>query len=257
MGQIYSKYLNEFDLKWDYYDPFVNGGLKSLSKVGKYSHIIISTPSENHHASYRNLRDLGFKGRIYIDKPVVIADNDINIFADEDLFCGMTERYNPVVTELKALLKIDKLISIKFIRYSVVPDNIKTPVIFDLGIHDLDLYLYLLGFDKLPGLHDVFEESKTCHILAKQDNVLSTFEWSHESRKRERKITVLQEDKVYEADLIDQTILVYEPGNIIKNLYVNKGQSLERTMKHFLEGGNCNAKLAHEFMFDIISRKRK
>ncbi len=254
MGHTYSKYLSEFDVDWSYYDPFVTGGLKKLTRLNTYSHVIISTPSENHYVSYKNLIDLDFKGYIYIDEPVIIRNNHMEVLDSENLFCGMTERYNPVVTELKALLKIDKLISIKFIRYSVVPDNIKTPVIFDLGIHDLDLYLYLLDSGKLPDLYGVFEESKTCHILAKQDNVLSTFEWSHESCKRERKITVLQEDKVYEADLIDQTILVYEPGNIVKNLYVNKGQSLEKVMKYFLKGGKCNAKLSHEFMFDVISK---
>jgi hypothetical protein len=255
MGQIYSKYLNEFEVKWAYYDPFVTGGLKKLTDLNNYSHIIISTPSENHYKSYQKITELGFNGYIYIDKPVIISYNHLNIFDDKKVFCGMTERYNPAVITLKRLLNFDRLTSIKFSRYSTVPENIKIPVLFDLGIHDLDLYLYLLGFDKVPGTYDVFEKSKTCYIMAKQRNVLSIFEWSHESHRRERKIIVLQKDIVYEVDLIDQTLLSYEFGNVIRNLYVDKTQPLKKVIKCFLNNEQCDAKLAHEFMFKVMYNK--
>ena len=254
MGQIYSKYFNEFGLKWDYYDPYVDGGLEKLAKVNKYSHVLISTPSEYHYGSYKNLIDLGFEGRIYIDKPVVIYREHIDIFDNENVFCGMTERYNPAIIKLKELIDLEDLISIKFSRYSTVPENIETPVIFDLGIHDLDLYLYLLDLDEFPDKYDIFKKSKTFYIMAKQNDVLSIFEWSHESYRRERKITVLQRGIVYETDLIDQKIVSYETDSVIRNLYIDKAQPLKEIMKQFLFGGESKAMLAHEFMFDIILR---
>lgn len=252
MGNIYSKYLDEFGVKWSYYDPFVSGGLKKLIKLNNYSYIIISTSPENHYESYKTVIDLGFNGSIYIDKPVVISDEHLDVLDNKNVFCGMTERYNPVVVALKELLNLESLISIKFSRYSTAPDNMKTPIIFDLGIHDLDLCLYLLNFDKFSSTYDVFEKSKTCCIMSKQGGVLSIFEWSHESYRRERKIIALQKDTVYEADLIDQTILSYEAGNVRRNLYVNKAQPLKRVMQSFLKGDQCNAKLSHEFMFEIM-----
>lgn len=256
MGHIYSKYMDEFDISWDYYDPFVEGGLMELSGIKDYSHLLISTPPENHYGIYRAIKNLGFEGNIYIDKPVITLHDDMNIFEDKNLFCGMTERFNPVVVALKNLLDINKLTSIKFSRYSTAPDNMQVPVLFDLGIHDLDLYLYLTGNKEFPTSYDMFEKSKTCYILAQQDNILSIFEWSHESHRRERKIVVLQKDIVYEVNLIDQTIVVYEEGSVVRNLYVDKAQTLMKVMQSFLNNERCDAKLSHEFMFDIIATRK-
>ena len=132
----------------------------------------------------------------------------------------------------------------------------KTPALFDLGIHDLDLYLYLLNYDKFPSIYDVFEKSKTCYIIAKQNNILSIFEWSHESYKRERKIIVLQKNAVYEVDLIDQTIIAYRDNSVVQNLYVPKAQPLKEVMKSFLNNDQCDAKLSHRFMIDVMYRKK-
>ncbi len=85
--------------------------------------------------------------------------------------------------------------------------------------------------------------------------ILSIFEWSHESQRRERKIVVLQKDTVYEADLIDQTILMYGAGQVRQNLYVDKGQPLKNILKSFLEGDDCIATLSHEFMFKVMQTK--
>jgi len=254
MGNRYSKYLDEFDVKWTYYDPFVEGGLKKLSRLNNYSHIIISTLSENHYESYKRIMELGFKGRIYIDKPVIISDEHLDVLGNKNVFCGMTERYNPVVISLKELLNIEELTSIKFSRYSTVLGNVETPVLFDLGIHDLDLYLYLLSFDNFPVTYDLFEKAKTCYVMSKQRGILSIFEWSHESYRRERKIVVLQKDIVYEADLIDQTLLLYKEGNVRKNLYINKSQPLKEIMISFLNNEQCEARLAHKFMFDVMGK---
>ncbi len=253
MGQRYSRYLNQLEVNWTYYDPFISGGLHKLKNLNQFSHIIISTPSENHYDSYGEIPDLGFNGRVYIDKPVIISNGQLDIFNNENIFCGMTERYNPVITILKNLLTVEMLTSIKFSRYSTVPENIKTPVLFDLGIHDLDLYLYLLNFSKIPSHYDMFKKTKTCYIMTQQNDVLSIFEWSHESHRRERKIVALQKDIVYEVDLIDQTILSYEDGGVVRNLYVDKAQPLKEIMKSFLRNERCDAKVSHEFMLAAMA----
>jgi len=255
MGHIYAKYFEEFGVGWDYYDPFVEGGRKELSGIKEYSHILISTPPENHYDTYKEIKSLGFEGRIYIDKPAIISREEAELLNDSNVFFGMTERYNPVVSTLKGLLDSDRLTSIKFSRYSTVPANMTTPVLFDLGIHDLDLYLHLLELKEFPRTYDVFEKSKTCYILAQQAGVLSIFEWSHESHRRERKIVVLQKDTVYEVDLIDQTIVAHEEGSVVRNLYVPKAQPLEKVMRSFLNNEECKAKLSHEFMLAVMYNK--
>lgn len=252
MGNLYSKYLTELGVKWSYYDPFTDGGIKKLYNLHNYSHIMISTPPENHCETYNKIIDLGFTGHIYIDKPVIDSKSCVSILEAKNVFAGMTERYNPAVVALKKLLDVDKLTSIKLIRYSTLPENIQVPVLFDLGIHDLDLYVYLLGCSDLPKSYDVFEKSKTCYVMAKHMDVLSIFEWSHESQRRERKIVALQKDIVYEADLIDQTVVMHAVGQVRQNLYVDKDQPLRLVLKSFLAGGECTAKLSHEFMFELM-----
>jgi len=255
MGRIYGKYMDEFNVSWNYYDIYIDGGLDKLSDLYEYSHILISTPPENHYDVYKEIKGLNFDGMIYIDKPIIISYNHMDIFEDENVFCGMTERYNPAVVVLKSLLDVDKLTSIKFSRYSTVPENMTVPVLFDLGIHDLDLYLYLLDFDKFPTTYDVFEKSKTCYILAQQNDILSIFEWSHESNRRERKIVVLQKDTVYEVDLIDQTVVSHGEGGVVQNLYVPKAQPLEKVMKSFLNDEKCTAEESHCFMLAVMYTK--
>ena len=255
MGHLYSKYLTELGAKWSYYDPFADGGIKKLSGLNNYSHIMISTPPENHCETYNRIADAGFKGRIYIDKPIITTEECMDILDDMSVFAGMTERYNPVVAALKERLCVEEMTSIKFSRYSTVPDNMKTPVLFDLGIHDLDLYLHLLDCSDFPGTYDVFEKSKTCYVMSKHTDILSIFEWSHESHRRERKIVVLQKDTVYEVDLIDQTLIMHGEGQVQRNLYVEKGVPLKNILKGFLNGDRCDAKLSHEFMLKIMRVK--
>ena len=88
MGTRYAKYLDSFGIRWHYYDPCVIGGLKKLSNLNEYSHIIISTPSEFHYDSYNSVIDSGFSGSIYIDKPVVISDKHLDILNNENVFVG-------------------------------------------------------------------------------------------------------------------------------------------------------------------------
>lgn len=254
MGNRYAKYLDELEVEWSYYDPYVAGGIKELINLNIYSHIIISTPPENHYECYKQVMDLGFTGRIYVDKPIIISKDHMDIFDNDKVFCGMTERYNPAVIKLKELLDPKSLISLKFSRYSTVPANIKVSVMFDLGIHDLDIYTYLLNWNGYPDI-SMFKKSKTHYVMTRQNDILSIFEWSHESHRRERKITALQKDVVYEADLIDQTVLSYEANCVIRNLYVDKFQPLKEIIQSFLNGDSSSARPSHEFMFKILNEK--
>ena len=253
MGHIYSKYLSYFGMKWEYYDPYIPGSVNSLTNLKQYSHIIISSPSDTHYECYTKVMELGFNGYLYIDKPIVICKDHLHVFEYDKLFCGMTERYNPVVIELKEILNPDNLTSLRFTRYSTY--NTEIPVIFDLGIHDLDIYLQCMNIDELPIICDVFEKTHNQCIVAKQNNILSTFEWSHESHKRERKIIALQKDAVYEVNMIDQTILAYEDMGVIRNLHINKTQPIREVIYDFIQGKSLDAKLSHQFMFQLIGEK--
>jgi len=253
MGKLYSKYLFGFKIGWNYYDPYISGGIEKLSNLNQYTHILISTQPEYHYECYKKIRDLKFNGYIYIDKPVVIDKNDFNIFNDEKVFCGMTERYNPVIQKLRELINIEKLISIKFTRFSLLPNTVKVPVLYDLGIHDLDLYVYLLDLDigEIPKQFNKYNVSKTQYITIKYKDIISIFEWSHESKKRERKILILQEDIFIEVDLIDQTIITYEQNSVVKNIYVDKSQPIKETMINFLNNKKCCASISHNIMKKI------
>jgi len=259
MGNLYARYVTSMGASYNYYDPYVSqnsNAVDSIDFLDDYSHIIISTPPETHFDLYSKVVDTGFTGSIYIDKPVVTSPKyQQQVFMDKRVFCGMTERFNPVVSFLKNTLNKHKIISAKFTRCYSAPETMDTPVLFDLGIHDIDLYMYLFDKTIIPVKYEVFEKDKTCCLLLKQqDGAIFFFEWSHNSFKSERKIVIMQSDVVYEVDLVDQTIVAYKAGGVVENLYVEKGSTIKAVMREFLRGGSCSSVEAHKFMFRVICK---
>ncbi|GBE55104.1 MAG TPA: Gfo/Idh/MocA family oxidoreductase [Euryarchaeota archaeon] len=88
------------------------------------------------------------------------------------LMVGHIERYNPAVIALKKIMdegRLGKIISIVAKRVGVFPPQIKDAnVILDLGIHDLDLFNYMLG--KEP--REVYTKGGTALGSEREDHAL-------------------------------------------------------------------------------------
>lgn len=255
MGKRYASYLDSFGYKWEYFDPYVKGGVKTLININDYTHIIISTPPENHYECYTKLDK--FNGSILLDKPVIINNEHIKIFDDKRTYYSLTERFNPAVNKLKDEMNLKEVISIDFVRNSNVNAVYwDIPVLFDLGIHDLDLYFHLSSEKSIPKVVHKFTNSKTYYVDAVSDSdILCKFMWSHESKKVERRIKVYQKNVVYEADLIDQTLIKYENDNKVTKIGMLKDQPVRESLLNFLNKNKIDRneyKLSHQFMIDLM-----
>ncbi|WP_455392242.1 Gfo/Idh/MocA family protein [[Eubacterium] cellulosolvens] len=115
--------------------------------------VTIATPTETHFEVCMAAINAG--KHVLVEKPFTstIEDGEKLIKAAQEqnvvLAVGQIERHNPVVRFTKDMLngnKFGNLISLSSRRVSSYPARIKdVGVIFDLGIHDIDVMRYLVG----------------------------------------------------------------------------------------------------------------
>ena len=263
IGKIHSKYFNKNKIMWDWFDPYSSKNSKNritqinYESVKVYTHIFICTPESTHYDIYKNLRkEIKYKGPIFVEKPAVLRIKDFDIFDDENIMVGMVERFNPAIICLKDNIDKEKIVNIDFERCCDVKiENMKAyvSIIEDLGIHDLDLLCYLLSKENLDNikLHNFLSPKvRTASIILEdiKSNSIFRFIWSHETYFKERKIIVRQSDCTYVADLIEQSVKKYQRDSI-KNLYVEKGSSIENEQKYFFDNtGYFCSKNSHDLL---------
>jgi hypothetical protein len=228
MGRIHAKHLAELGVAWDYFDPFVDGGVRRIENQ-TYTHAIISTPIASHFQSYRELE--GFPGPILIEKPVVVCEEHFGILDDPRVVPGMVERFNPAVAALKSLMGRPPAMTMTFHRTSLTGD------VADIGIHDLDLFTHLAQNAEPCGLE---WDGETFVIHAR--NVEARFNW--------RKSTVRQ-------TLVECSTL---SGHFAADLYAQKIDGIElphrwpikAELQAFLAGNSVDAKRSHRLLIDCL-----
>ena len=124
-----------------------------LLKMDTLDAVSIATPTETHYEV--GLAAISAGKHVLIEKPFCTTLNEgeklIKAAKEQNviLAVGHIERHNPVVRFTKDMLnnkKFGDLISISSRRVSSFPARIKdVGVIFDLGIHDIDVLRYLVG----------------------------------------------------------------------------------------------------------------
>lgn len=249
MGKIHEKYIKSLGLKYSCYDPYRDDiddalRLKSIDAdaIKEFSHVLISTPEGTHVELYRQFKDLGFSGKFLIEKPVIVSEENRDIFLDSSIYSGMVERFNPAVDKLKSLVDVDNIVSMDFVRCSVKGSaNQRVDSFTDVGIHDIDLYLYITSQKNILS-YQILQHSNTFSLFGKSESGhLVRFLWSNETFSKERKIVVRQTDCTYEADLIDQTVKRFttskdkdSQGIICQNFYVEKSSSIKNEIENFV-----------------------
>ena len=128
--------------------------------------------------------------------------------------CGFIERFNPVVMELKNLLKTTKVINADFFRTNRLSSRITdVDVVLDLMIHDIDLALYFNG-----PVQDVVAYGKkenglvafASAMFKHQNGSLSRIIASRMTQKKIRSIQVTAEDIYIDAELLRKELLVHK-----------------------------------------------
>lgn len=121
---------------------------------------------------------------------------------------GHIERFNPVYINLKNSIRKPKILS--FIRKSPFTNRgIDVDVVFDLMIHDIDLALsFFPGRPKISNFIAFGERILTNnndYVIAKFsiNDVYVNIECSRVSSEKERKMTIVEDDCIYEGDLLN------------------------------------------------------
>lgn len=242
MARIHCKYIDSFNINWDWYDPYIKKNNTSNrllevneANINNYSHILICTPEKSHYEDYKKIKYLGFNGKIFIEKPAVVDVNELYILDDDKVQVGMVERFNPCIDVLKNLLEDDNLISIDFSRCSFAPaSNRKVNSFMDVAIHDIDLFFYLFDNLKVSNF-DIYQHLDTFFLFVSfNEGKFARFIWSNDTFARERSITLRSKIFTVHCDLIDQVVKKYKDQNYFTKLYVEKSSPIKRELEDFL-----------------------
>ena len=186
---------------------------------------IIVTPTSTHFDYFKLC--VGKVNNVFVEKPLAESyaeAQEIKALANDNgmfIQCGFIERFNPVVVELKKILKTTKVINADFFRTNRLSSRITdVDVLLDLMIHDIDLALYLNG----PVQDVVAYGNKKNGLVAfasaifkHQNGSLSRVIASRMTEKKIRSIQVTAEDAYIDAELVRKELLVHKQSAISKD----------------------------------------
>lgn len=153
---------------------------------------VIATPSETHYEIAKEL--IQQNKHVLVEKPVAMTNRQANILyllAKEHnvvFIGGHTERFNPVFRKELPLLYGERLKS--FFRYSTKRGNPEN-LVFDLMIHDLEIYCYLHDLKESREIEiaeaNVHPDGRIEVMLAKRDECFGTTFWAGYSQPKEQR----------------------------------------------------------------------
>ncbi|MGD1004326.1 MAG: Gfo/Idh/MocA family oxidoreductase [Methanoregulaceae archaeon] len=188
---------------------------------------------------------------VLIEKPICATSKDAKKLIKEIpkglvIGVGHIERFNPIVGEIRKIIKKPLYIEMK--RHNPASARVKgSTVVEDLMIHDIDILQNVL-FEKVQcTLHTVGNQD-VCSVLLKCDNIPVSLSASRKSSKKIRLIYVEEEELTIEGDFMTQEVTIYrKPGqyhvdaeryvqeNIIEKVMVNKLEPLKLELATFLD----------------------
>jgi len=192
--------------------------------------VVVAVPSSLH-------RQIGMQAAAHgvhalIEKPLAANSADaaelVSAFQERGLKLqvGHIERFNPVIVELKKLLKSDKVFFLEAHRFGPFSDNGRiedTSVIEDLLIHDVDLVCYLMEpFQEVEvfGASEVVKTDQydfsTC-LMRFDDRAHAVISASRVSQNKERTLCIHTEDSLIFADLLNKSLTVSRNTSLVMN----------------------------------------
>jgi predicted dehydrogenase len=189
---------------------------------------VLAIPTEYHFDLGLNL--INRRIPLLIEKPIAPTFPEAQLMInvgralDVPIMCGFVERFNPVVTTVKDLLD-GPVVHLVATRHSPPADQIRSSVVSDLLIHDIDIAIQLMsdqfGADVLPAVsgsvsrgprQNSWGEIADC-TLSFPDGSMATFSASRVSQRKIRTMSVCTERSLFEIDLLRQDITVYRHVN--------------------------------------------
>jgi predicted dehydrogenase len=122
-------------------------------------YIVVATPTSEHYAGLEKLRDLGFRGKVLVEKPLFAYPASMPAYPFAGLFVGYNLRFHAIMTELRAAISQSEPLAAYCYTGQWLPDwrpdqdyrktysarkQMGGGVLRDLS-HDLDYLCWLLG----------------------------------------------------------------------------------------------------------------
>ena len=194
---------------------------------------IIATPTSSHEQIASEAMKLGID--VLVEKPIAgtleEVDRMMKIAEEKELVLavGHVERYNPVIGYAKERLlsgEWGETVAISSRRVSNLPTRIRdVGVILDLGIHDIDNAIHLMGskpisvFARGGKINEIkFEDHATLAIgFENGRNAIVEVNWI--TPMKVRKLSLTCEESFIELDYINQQV------KISSSIFVEEGES--------------------------------
>ena len=210
--------------------------------------VSVCVPTQYHSNIVRQVFAAGIP--VLIEKPICASAKEARELmqtAPENITIGVghIERFNPVVTEIKKIIRKPLYVEMK--RHNPASARVTgSSVVEDLMIHDIDIIVNLFFSDPCD-IHSVGNDD-VCSVLMKCGDVPVALSASRKSSKKIRIIYVEEEDFTIEGDFMSQEVMIYrKPGqyqfeaeryvqeNIIEKVMVNKLEPLKLELATFIE----------------------
>lgn len=228
------------------------------SLIGACDALIIASPSPT-HAHYGSLA-LSQRKDVLIEKPIALhveeAKKLIRQASEQGsiLMTGQIELFNPVMEEIKNILKHETILSLDCHRLSPFDPRVAdTDVVKDLMIHDICNMQYLLGNDivrlQSSGFKAYSSQIDYAQIIASYaSGVQASLTASRITEGKKRALMINAKDAYISADLISRSIeisrktkyrldvghrLDYVQENIVEKVLVQIKEPLFTELEHF------------------------
>jgi predicted dehydrogenase len=184
--------------------------------------VIVAVPTTLHAEVALPMMRAGFP--LLIEKPIAhTRDAMLQLLATSRseqsiVMCGFIERFNPVITAVQSMLDgpVRHLIAQ---RHSPPADRIRSGVVGDLLIHDLDLALGMIDPDHLgpmpavsgaiaPPLRNEFSDLADCTLRFIGGSV-ATLSAGRIGHRKVRQMSITTDTSLFEVDLLRQDLTVY------------------------------------------------
>lgn len=236
-----------------------NQYLCSEEVVNHYDMVFITNPTSMHKQTIEHFR--GHVDAFFIEKPVfdVVLD-DVSTFDDVPSYVACPLRYNPVLQYVKQNIELSKVISVRAMSSSYLPDwrpgqdyrqtysahaDMGGGVDIDL-IHEWDYLSWIFGMPiqclGIAGKYSNLEidSNDTALYIAKNDKMTFELHLDYFGRKTQRMLDIFTHDDTIQCDIVAGTVTYMNEGKTITfNSERNAFQMAE--IKHFFDiaEGRC------------------
>jgi predicted dehydrogenase len=211
---------------------------------GKVDAVSIVVPSSMHYDIARDF--LKHNVHVLVEKPITVdqaqARRLIELAKSRNLVLqvGHLERFNPAMTELRK--RIGKPLYLQACRMGLrTTRNLDVGVIWDLMIHDLDIMLNLVK-SPIVDISGVGQSVYSAHEdfasvrLTFKNGCVANLVASRISGHRARTLTVMEADRNYHLDFMNQTLTVHEAAAAQPQaIPVEKAEPLRLELEDFVD----------------------